>query len=219
MWFNYQCDPECNTTECAYDFGQCIDIITEVIGVNDTCYIYPGPNITHTMMEFDVGSLNESNYSYNYTLEYGYDHQRACYTSWIGDSWCDLSCVYESCEFDNGDCDGCTQHCQELYKYAITLLASASVNEPADELITVDELCSAWSLAQTLKHEIGINVTNCTSMFNQIDINNNGYMGMYETLLIVSPVFGLDETDPHYQEKIRQIDCSGCLANASLYYW
>ena len=163
--------------------------------------------------------MNESNYSYgyNYTLEYGYDSEWVCYTSWIGDSWCDLSCGYQSCEFDDGDCDGCTGHCAQLYEYTITLLAT--VNKPADELVTVDELCTAWNLVQVLKDDIRITVTNCTSAFNQIDINNNGYMGMYETLLIASPVFGLDETDPHYQEKIRQIDCSGCLDNASLYYW
>ncbi len=41
-----------------------------------------------------------------------------CYTDWPGDSWCDLPCMNEECNFDGGDCDtdeNCSPGCYSTW--------------------------------------------------------------------------------------------------------
>lgn len=198
LWFNDECDVSCNTSECAYDFGECIFVET-TITANTTCYSPSDP----------VNNWNDS-YSMNSSM---FDQE--CYVYWIGDSLCDTACLlHEKCEFDGMDCQECTPVCETLYTSMVAFLAGQK--EPI-ELVTIDELCDQFSIVQYLG--FGMEFSNCTSAFDALDLNNNSYLGMYEILSAGPPEgWGLD-IYPHYEEKIQQINCSHCLANKSLYYW
>ena len=58
---------------------------------------------------------------------------------------------------------------------------------------------------------------NCSVLFDTMDINNNGFVGLFEMLQGFAVEIGFD-SNYKWQEKIKQINCSMCLTNPSLYY-
>lgn len=154
-----------------------------------------------------VDTVNENETCYEYI-----DNQSSivCYSSWIGDTWCDANCRTSSeCEYDDEDCLACSHSCDDVYKLVITYVAAIS---PPDELITIDEACHE-TVTVILEQKMQ-GFTNCTHQFEKFDLNNNGYVGMLEALIGLADFFGLDD-----ETKLNQIDCTNCVSNQSLYYY
>ena len=138
-----------------------------------------------------------------------------CYTSWINDRWCDISCNVQSCDFDSYKCDQCGGSCATAFYYLI--LHFANTEYPV-ELITVDEGCQYWNILLGLNLELEDLGGNCSTVFDMLDLNGNGFIGMHEAIAATAETWGLT-SDDHWQMKLQQTDCSRCLENASLYYW
>lgn len=77
------CDPSCNVAECDFDGGDCI-------GRDTTSGSYG----TWQATQPDSGGMPM-------TTDYC---SASCPDSWIGDRYCDRSCLSEQCGFDSGDC-------------------------------------------------------------------------------------------------------------------
>ena len=200
LWFNDKCDNECNTTQCNWDFYQCID----TFGINDTCS--------------SANSTNSDNEWINYTSIDVDISNTPCYVSWIDDTWCDGSCNVESCDYDGGWCDGCVygSQCKELWDI-IDTIPKEEGNSYGNDLVTPDAICDYRDVFVYLFDEFEES-DNCSYIFHLIDLNSNGFIGWYEILQFFAFPLGIT-SHGHWKEKMVQIDCSGCLDNASYYYW
>ena len=58
---------------------------------------------------------------------------------------------------------------------------------------------------------------NCSILFNAMDANNNGYVGLFEMLQGFAVEIGFD-SNYKWKEKMKQINCSMCLNDPSKYY-
>ena len=138
----------------------------------------------------------------------------ACYVEWTDDLWCDGACSESpDCDYDSGYCLGCYGTCSTAYGYAIDLLGGLY---PPYELVTVSELCEYFAVLASLLSSL--DDLNCTQAFDLADTNGNGFIGFYEAIVFTAENWGL-ESSVNYKDKIKQIDCSGCMQNSSLYYW
>ena len=202
LLFNNECDHSCNNTKCEYDLQSCVSN-------NDTCTAIS--TTTTTLSPYNMTSLTST--TSNNTI----DNNGICYKSWIGDGWCDSDCNNNECNYDNSDCTDCSSavssNCYNAYEIIVRLVAA--IYEPY-ELISSDEFCLYFD---TLNNFITVNVDdNCTLSFQLYDLNQNGYLGLYEAVIATAEFSGLTSS---YQWELRsnQIDCSLCLSNQSLYYW
>ena len=219
LWFNDICDVSCNTTLCSYDFEQCVNDETNP---NDTC-----SDVNNTTISWDT----DGNYTHNssamddtstYTNEDIWSSV-PCYTSWIGDGWCDKSCNVDECDNDGGRCDTCSldagDDCGTAYALLMGLISTKS--DPF-ELIAWEDVCGVDYIG-AISDVVAIvmeGYNNCTEAFYGRDMNGNGYIGFYEAIIATASVWvATEETNFHYQDKLLQIDCSHCMVNSSLYYW
>lgn len=103
----------------------------------------------------------------------------SCPSSWINDGICDTSCYYyyssdNYCFCDWDDCNVCQttgSGCGDLY----TIFGYFADLYLPIEILTMDELCSQWSLFSSLLD--GINYENCTQVF--YDYANYSSPGVY----------------------------------------
>lgn len=124
----------------------------------------------------------------------------------MGDAICDKTChLYPNCNYDYGDCSTCALNCERYYGYFI---AYASQHKPI-ELVDIFELCKIWKYMKKLSD---YKTDNCTEAFYLYDVNNDGYISFYESMLAAHKFFGFTK------KKVKQVDCSMCMNNASLYY-
>ena len=196
LFFNNQCDAGCNTTTCSYDFNNCIDTSnTSGICNNDVFYDY--------------------DYDYDY---YNDTSVNLCYVEWTTDTWCDLNCNTTECSFDNNECNDCDDFSSKCYdSYQILMGIAAGTQEP-QELFTLTEICDNWEIVSSYIFDVGDSNLNCSQFFKINDVNHNGFMGFHESIVATHTLWGLD-TSVNANEKLKQIDCSLCMINASLYYW
>lgn len=145
---------------------------------------------------------------------YYYLDDDVCFTEWTNDNWCDGNCNRAECNFDGNACGCDTQReCAHAYGYIMIGLSGAS--DPF-ELIVLDDICTYWD---TIKGISGFeSFTNCTAAFALGDINNNGYLGFREAIIIAASAWGFDDSI-RSQIKLHQIDCSTCMENSSLWDW
>ena len=188
------CNIGCNNSCCHYDFNDCVYTPT----TNDTCN-----NNAFDDTENENGNANIT-----------------CYTDWAVDLWCDSYCEQLLCENPSSGCgstaDPCRAgtNCHSVHATIINLLAA--IYQPY-ELITLNEVCEYFQLL-ALVTETNTDNLNCSQAFDTADLNNNGYIGLWEAIVYTAEFWGLYGA-LHWQDKIEQIDCSACLENASLYWW
>ena len=96
----------------------------------------------------------------------------------------------------------------------MSIAALIDLYEP-HELITVDEVCENENLVSIFEMQEISDDYNCSQLFILVDVNQNGYIGIWETI-VGSTVLILDEA-VHVSEKVQQIDCSMCMSDPSLY--
>ena len=212
LWFNNECDESCNNTECSFDFYDCIT--DENSDANATC----GND------DNDDDDIDSFDYIFNFTQDsdFNYNYNGPCYTSWIGDEWCDARCNVSDCSFDNGDngrmCNFkvCAGNCAQSRKFLIEYLGS--LNEP-NELITMEEICDNQETIKSLAPEVFDGYSNCSDAFNGFDLNSNGFVGLHEGIIATQNSWGFDQLYHHHIEKLKQIDCSECLENKTLWDW
>ena len=206
LWFNGVCDESCNNTICAHDFYSC-DHSTQS-NRNTTCASY--------YIDIDYTASNYSSLTSDIINNTNDDSNIIdCYEEWTTDLWCDSACSQsENCNYDSGYCVECDGTCATAYGYAIDLLGG--LYEPY-ELVTISEICEHFDVLDSLLTNVDEN-SNCTQVFDMADTNGNGFIGFYEAIVFTAESWGL-ETSVHYNDKIKQIDCSICMQNASLYYW
>ena len=169
--------------------------------------------------------MTHFNYSYSYSYSYNDSAENtnnddqywstSCYVAWSNDQWCDKSCNVKSCNFDSYYCNRCMGLCEKTFEYLILQLANRKYPY---ELITVNEACEIWQILLGLNPEWKDLGGNCSTVFDVLDLNDNGYIGMHEAIIASAERWGLN-SDMHSQLKMQQIDCSMCLQNASLYYY
>ena len=201
LWFNGECNVECNTTECLWDFYECMEIDT-----NDTCNSY------NSSTSWDSYNLNIS--SSNLTTSDIID-SIPCYTSWVGDTWCDISCNTANCNYDDGSCDGCLDRCEDIYG----ILNSIPLNGTyGNNVFTKDTACPYADLLFQFANDNDFETDNCSLAFDIVDINGNGFVGWWEAIQFAPALFGLLCMD-HWEEKMLQVDCSLCLDNPDYWYW
>ena len=107
MLGNGQCNDECNTDECRFDFGDCA-------GCSEVCPLaFKGDGVcdekcnTPGLCDFDGGDCEKV--SCNQKRD---KSAQPCKRSFIGDGQCDELCNIPECDFDKGDCGGeCAPGC------------------------------------------------------------------------------------------------------------
>ena len=112
QWKDGVCDAFCNTEDCDYDGGDCIQACdtfnsgcTDDLLLNDECDM----SCNTTGCAYDYGSC-AVNVDANDTCFFqeginGTDVETiVCYTAWTDDAWCDGSCNVEACGYDNDYC-------------------------------------------------------------------------------------------------------------------
>ena len=61
---------------------------------------------------------------------------------------------------------------------------------------------------------------NCSLLFSATDTNNNGYVGLHETIVAFAKTNAFDfDANIAPDIKIQQINCSGCVGNNSTLYY
>ena len=225
------CQVECNIAACGFDGGDCdqsCNLYTNMTNVNSSC------TLDNWQMDgiCNVGCNNSlCNYDFQdciYTPTANdtcnnllHDIENiTCYSDWTDDLWCDSYCEQLSCEGTNSGCSSSITpcwgdgSCSRAYGTMMKLLAA--IYQPY-ELITLNEVCEKFNLL-ALVTQTNIDNLNCSQAFDIADLNDNGYIGFWEAIVYTAESWGLRDA-VHWKEKIQQIDCSSCLANASLYWW
>ena len=60
---------------------------------------------------------------------------------------------------------------------------------------------------------------NCSLLFSATDTNNNGYVGLHETIVAFAKANAFDfDANIAPDIKIQQINCTGCVDNSTIYY-
>ena len=213
------CNPECRNKDCAFDYCDCYDYSDinsatiaeqEQCGYNETqcnlqteCFVSP---ITTTSSWTSWGDVNDSKEEY----EDEYQESSEKLVSWVGDAICDNECNNKYCNFDGGDCQGCSQICEE-YWYIIELGANFYTT---DYKISQAELCVRWDVVVAL---LGREPTyNCNDSVIAYDLNNDTLLNAYEAVILLYHEY---EDQSHANlYKAEQINCSLCAPSVEVYY-
>ena len=63
-------------------------------------------------------------------------------------------------------------------------------------------------------------IGNCSQVFTLMDTNYNHYVGLYEAIVALATYldeFGFQE-NVDWELKLKQLDCSACVQNKTVYY-
>ena len=205
-WQDGKCDAGCDTSSCFYDGGDCnqLCMCDETLWGDGHC----DSACNNTYCDWDFGDCE---FGKNETC----DIDGLCVSQWSVDTFCDNYCNNEECGYDDDNCRSCGDSylCSELSFYVIDIVAS--IEEPY-ELITKNELCgSTWDIIKIFVGEDN----NCTELFFETDLNNNGLIGFYEAMLAFEGYFGFqDYTKWEVKQLPDNLNCSLCLSNQSTYF-
>ena len=162
-----------------------------------------------TICEYDFGSCIDTQSA---NQECGFIGS-GCLNGWIEDGLCDANCYNqfhgtgECGNGDNIDCnDNCPLQCKTLWSQFKDIVSSR--NEPI-ELADATEVCFVWPILSSFIPEKNLT---CQQGLIQFDINNDGYISFYESILAVHLQYAMT-----YQKAIN-VDCSKCMDNSSLYF-
>ena len=209
---NGVCDSECYTDWCGWDDGDCNQLCNFTqctIRQDGIC----NPYCNSTECSWDANDCKRSNF----------DCPDSCSNYLLADGICETVCLnnthYPECasyEYEN-DCIECGGDCENIY-ILFSLATSRTEYGDDKEAISQQDLCDledngglAW---QELQTAAGQNLS-CTNFVNNVeyDPNLNGFIGLYEFILVGGEVFFAD-----VNEIWKSFDCSMCLNNASNYY-
>lgn len=207
-WGNGICDTYCFSNECGYDNGDCsqLCLCDESLWGDGNC----DNECNNYKCDYDFGdclSYNGTDYCYgtNATLT-----QDGCPAIWLNDEWCDEYCMNDhyheqKCITEINDCSDCgtDTSCYFAWNYIYGVAAGDTSLNYIDE----DTVCNIWSfLSQYFDYN------NCTTAFDQIDLNNDGQISFHETLILTREFFDLSYV------KAYQLNCSLCLPDPSKFY-
>ena len=203
---NDECNPECRTNACAFDYCDCFDGIEWSLSFIDNNFT----NATNaTLMEYEQCS-------FNWTL---CEIKSDCIAfdtniseSWIGDNICDDYCNNKYCDFDNGECKECADSgCQTFWVYFDQI---ANI-DTQDCKISAIEMCAVWDLfLSVLNVDVKTYQYNCTEFVDLNDENDDNLVNGFEAAKGLYRALN-DETD---EIKLDQLNCSLCWPNVEIYY-
>ncbi|TMW64307.1 hypothetical protein Poli38472_012929 [Pythium oligandrum] len=129
---NGRCDPQCNTTMCDFDMGDC------------GCEVSLNGDVSCDPVK--IASIQEAAPKPPKVA----DHlcSGSCHYRWIGDGTCDASCNITTCGFDGGDCGNAMF--QELYTASIDTNHTL-VQVPVNVNATYLDLTSVFSVNGSVK--------------------------------------------------------------------
>ena len=63
-------------------------------------------------------------------------------------------------------------------------------------------------------------IGNCSRVFELADTNYNNYLGLHETIVSLATHINVlaFQSNVDWQLKLKQLDCSNCVTNKTVYY-
>ena len=229
------CQDACNVPRCHFDNGDCNQIClfgnnSSNSNRNNTCDIEQLLNnecnegCNTIFCEFDKYTC-ASNATDDSTSVGNETCSQGCYLDWIEndivnqEGLCDSRCNVSNCNYDNQACLTCEGACGIMYYYF--KLAQATDYGSGDnekEYLTYNETCFAYQLFLDTFELSDVNLT-CDVGFEMIDLNNNGFIGFYESVNMLRGLL-LIWKSVNWEQRMTQIDCSHCMQyNQSMYYF
>ena len=210
-WQNGVCNVGCNTFDCHWDGGDCLQLCECIKDDDDYLLLGDGHcdlKCNTTNCNFDQYDCidNENNDICNTTYHLG---QHKCNPEWINDDWCDGNCQYNAlCNYDGENyCDECIGKCWGAWD--IISVPSNSITN--DNHIDVEEFCMFYGFMLSYGvFEDGI-YGNCTEAFLETDNNGDGQLSFHEMIIATHHLLEITK------EKALQLNCSICTGIDNFY--